>query len=332
VRAGFLSTEPVKGIHHITAIAADPQHNLDFYTEVMGMRLVKLTVNFDDPGTYHFYFGNETGTPGSILTFFPWPGAENGRIGAGQVVAIAFAVPIGSLAFWSARLRAHGVDLSPDVQRFGEQVLRFHDPDGLWLELVESEQRDPGMARQRGPVPAPYALSGFHSATLSELNHDHTARLVSHMGFAEAGREGDRFRYRVSGPVAATLDVLEEPKARLGRLGAGTVHHIAFRAATDEQQVVWRSDLLGLGYHVTPVIDRMYFHSIYFREPGGVLFEIATDPPGFAIDESPERLGERLMLPGWLESERRDVERRLPVLTRQPSISRVAQRVKSAAE
>jgi len=327
-----MSTQPVKGIHHITAIAADPQRNLDFYTEVMGMRLVKLTVNFDDPGTYHFYFGNETGTPGSILTFFPWPGAENGAIGASQVVAIAFAVSIGSLAFWNARLRAHGVDVSPEVQRFGEQVLRFQDPDGLWLELVETEQRDPGIARPRGPVPAPSALSGFHSATLSELNHDHTASLVSHMGFAEAGRESNRFRYRASGPAAAILDVLEEPKARFGRLGAGTVHHIAFRAATDEQQVVWRRDLLDLGYHVTPVIDRMYFHSIYFREPGGVLFEIATDPPGFAIDESPEHLGERLTLPAWLESDRRDVERRLPVLTRQPSLSQVEHRVKSAAD
>jgi glyoxalase family protein len=327
-----MSTQPVKGIHHITAIAADPQRNLDFYTEVMGMRLVKLTVNFDDPGTYHFYFGNETGTPGSILTFFPWPGAEKGTIGAGQVVAVAFAVSIGSLAFWKARLRDHGVDLSPEKQRFGEQVLRFQDPDGLWLELVETGQGDPGMARQRGPVPAPYTLSGFHSATLSELNPDHTARLVSHLGFAEAGRESDRFRYRASGPAAAILDVLEEPKARFGRLGAGTVHHIAFRAATDEQQVVWRRDLLGLGYHVTPVIDRMYFHSIYFREPGGVLFEIATDPPGFAIDESPEHLGERLTLPPWLEPDRRDVERHLPVLTRQPSIGQVAQRVKSAAD
>jgi len=317
-----MSVQPLKGIHHITAIAADPQRNLDFYTEVMGLRLVKLTVNFDDPGTYHFYFGNEIGTPGSILTFFPWPGAEKGATGAGQVVAIAFAVSIGSLTFWSARLRAHGVDPAPEVQRFGEQVLRFQDPDGLWLELVETEQRDPGVARQRGPVPASYALSGFHSATISELIHDHTASLVSHMGFAEDGRESDRLRYRASGPGAAILDVVEQPKARFGRLGTGTVHHIAFRAPTDEQQVDWRRDLLGLGYHVTPVIDRMYFHSIYFREPGGVLFEIATDPPGFAIDESPEHLGERLTLPSWLESDRRDVERRLPVLPRQPSISR----------
>ena len=176
-----MSVQPLKGIHHITAIAADPQRNLDFYTEVMGLRLVKLTVNFDDPGTYHFYFGNEIGTPGSILTFFPWPGAEKGATGAGQVVAIAFAVSIGSLTFWSARLRAHGVDPAPEVQRFGEQVLRFQDPDGLWLELVETEQRDPGVARQRGPVPASYALSGFHSAAISELIHDHTASLVSHM-------------------------------------------------------------------------------------------------------------------------------------------------------
>ena len=328
-----MSTQPVKGIHHITAIAADPQRNLDFYTEVMGMRLVKLTVNFDDPGTYHFYFGNETGTPGSILTFFPWPGAENGAIGAGQVVAIAFAVSIGSLAFWNARLRAHGVDLSPEVQRFGEQVLRFQDPDGLWLELVETEQRDPGMARQRGPVPAPYALSGFHSATLSELNQDHTARLVSHMGFAEAGRESDRFRYRASGPAAAILDVLQEPKARfwLARRRNRASHRLPRRDRRTAGRLAPRSTGSWLPRDAGDRPD-LYFHSIYFREPCGVLFEIATDPPGFAIDESPDHLGKRLTLPAWLESDRRYVERRLPVLTRQPSLSRVEQRVKSAAD
>ena len=311
-----MSTLPTAGIHHITAIATDPQRNLDFYTQVMGLRLVKLTVNFDDPGTYHFYFGHENGAPGSILTFFPWPGAAPGSIGPGYVVAIAFAVRMESLAYWNARLRAHGVPVHADAERFGERIMRFRDPDGLWLELVATSRTEPVAVSQMGPVPPEHALLAFHSATLSEANPDSTAALANVMGYYLEGSEGHRFRYHTVGQTAAILDVLHEAGAPRGRLGAGSVHHIAFRTPGDEQQLAWRDDLVSCGYHVTPVIDRVYFHSIYFREPGGVLFEIATDPPGFTVDEPKEHLGELLQLPAWLEPHRHDLQRQLPRLTR----------------
>jgi glyoxalase family protein len=306
------------GIHHITAIADDPQRTIDFYTKVLGLRLVKLTVNFDDPRTYHFYFGNETGTPGSILTFFPWPGAANGGIGSGQVVAIAFAAPIGSLQYWNRRLWKGALIKTSESRCFGERVLRFQDPDGLRLEIVETERADPGMARKSGPVAAAHALSGFHRATLCEASYEGTSTLLEAMGYALQGREDDRLRYRAEGTAAAIVDVLHQPNAPIGWLGAGTVHHIAFRTPSDDQQLAWRRNLTDRGFRVTPVIDRTYFHSIYFREPGGILFEIATDPPGFTVDEPASQLGERLMLPAWLETDRRQVERGLPVLRRKP--------------
>jgi glyoxalase family protein len=311
-----MSTLPTAGIHHITAIATDPQRNLDFYTQVMGLRLVKLTVNFDDPGTYHFYFGHENGAPGSILTFFPWPGAAPGSIGPGEVVAIAFAVSMESLAYWNARLRTHGVSAHADIERFGERVMRFRDPDGLWLELVAASRTVPVAVSRTGPVPPEHALLAFHSATLSEANPDRTAALANVMGYELEAYEGNRSRYHAVGQTAAILDVLHEAEAPRGRLGAGTVHHIAFRTPGNEQQLAWRDDLISRGYYVTPVIDRVYFHSIYFREPGGVLFEIATDPPGFAVDEPKEHLGEVLQLPSWLEPHRHDLQRQLPRLTR----------------
>jgi glyoxalase family protein len=304
------------GIHHITAIADDPQRTIDFYTKVLGLRLVKLTVNFDDPRTYHFYFGNETGTPGSILTFFPWPGAANGGTGSGQVVAIAFAAPVGSLQYWNRRLWKSALIKASESQRFGERALRFQDPDGLRLEIVETERADPGLAWKSGPVAAVYALAGFHSATLCEAAHDGTSTLLEAMGYALHGRDEDRLRYRAGGTAAAIVDVLDQPQAPIGWLGTGTVHHIAFRTPSDDQQLAWRRDLTDRGFRVTRVIDRTYFHSIYFREPGGILFEIATDPPGFTVDEPASRLGERLMLPAWLEPDRRQVERRLPALSR----------------
>jgi glyoxalase family protein len=327
-----MSTLPTAGIHHITAIATDPQRNLDFYTQVMGLRLVKLTVNFDDPGTYHFYFGGENGAPGSILTFFPWPGAALGSIGPGQVVAIAFAVSIESLAYWNARLRTHGVSVHADVERFGERVMRFRDPDGVWLELVATSRTEPAAVSQIGPVPPEHALLAFHSATLSEANPDSTAALANVMGYELKGSEGNRLRYHTLGQTAAILDVLHEAEAPRGRLGAGTVHHIAFRTPGNEQQLAWRDDLISRGYYVTPVIDRVYFHSIYFREPGGVLFEIATDPPGFAVDEPTEHLGERLKLPSWLEPHRNDLQRRLPRLTRTEPDVPLHQDVEHAAD
>jgi glyoxalase family protein len=320
-----MTTPSIPGIHHITAIAGDPQRNLDFYTMVLGLRLVKLTVNFDDPGTYHFYFGNENGTPGSILTFFPWPDAPRGVVGSGHVTAITFAVPTGSLAYWRSRLSAHGVKVNDAGERLGEMVLTISDPDGLPLEIVASPQADPSSAWTDAPVDREHAICGFHSATLSEEGYEQTARLLTDtMGFSLVGSEGNRFRYQAGGGGAgATVDVLCTPAGRVGRLGTGTVHHIAWRTPDDAQQLQWRSELVRLGYNVTPVIDRNYFRSIYYREPGGVLFEIATDPPGFAIDEPPEHLGEHLMLPQQYEAQRSTLERVLPSLTLPTARSKV---------
>jgi glyoxalase family protein len=309
----------ISGIHHVTAIASDPQRNLDFYTAVLGLRLVKLTINFDDPGTYHFYFGNREGAPGSILTFFPWPGVPRGSVGNGQVSATSFAVPTGALDYWEPRLTAARVLAGPLPDRFGERVLRLADPDGLPLELVETAGADPSRAWSGGQVDPAHAICGFHSATLSEEGYERTAALlVDTMGWMLIGNEENRYRYvaGVSASAGTMVDIVCAPDARAGRSGGGTVHHIAWRTSDDAQQLLWRSKLVREGYNVTPVMDRMYFHSIYYREAGGVLFEIATDPPGFAIDESPEHLGERLMLPRWLEPHRGQVERALPALTR----------------
>ena len=311
-----MATRTITGIHHVTAIAGDPQRNLDFYTTVLGLRLVKLTVNFDDPGTYHFYFGNNAGAPGSILTFFPWVGIRRGVIGSGQVTATTFAVTIQSAPYWERRLTDHGVTVTRVGERFGERVIAFSDPDGLPLEVVATAHADPAAGWTNGPVDGEHAICGFHSATLSEEGYEQTARLLQDvMGLALVGNEGNRFRYKASGGgVGALVDVLCTPDGRLGRLGAGTVHHIAWATPDDDQQAIWLTDLAALGYNVSPIMDRTYFHSIYYREPGGVLFEIATDPPGFTIDESPEHLGERLMLPPQHESLRASLERTLPKL------------------
>jgi glyoxalase family protein len=311
-----MEADRISGIHHITAIASDPQRTLDFYTQVIGLRLVKLTVNFDDPGTYHFYFGDDVGSPGTILTFFPWPHVPRGEIGAGQVTAIAFEVPAQSLEFWSKRLRDRAVDIGAVEERCDEEVVRFRDPDGLWLELVGVSRAASRPVPDRGVIPPEHALRGFHSATLLERDATATERLVEFLGFTRIGEAGNRIRYQASGRDASIIDLVREPKAPQGGLGAGIVHHMAFRTPTDEQQERWRRELMPRVRGVTPVIDRMYFHSIYFREPGGVLFEIATDPPGFAIDEPVDHLGERLMLPPRLEGLRADLERRLPLLTR----------------
>jgi len=311
-----MATDRITGIHHITAISSDPQRTLDFYTQVMGLRLVKLTVNFDDPGTYHFYFGDQVGSPGTILTFFPWPHVERGRIGTGQVTAIAFEMPAGSLDFWLARLHDYAVHIGTVEDRFGEEVVRLEDPDGLPLELIRVSGAPNRSIAASNPVAAEHALRGFHSATLSERDGAPTGRLLEVMGFTRVAESVDRIRYQGSAHDASILDVVREPKTPGGDLGAGIVHHIAFRTPTDAQQERWQRELVPQVRGMTPIIDRVYFHSIYFREPGGVLFEIATDPPGFAIDEPVDHLGERLMLPPWLEDSRADLERRLPRLTR----------------
>jgi glyoxalase family protein len=308
--------EQILGIHHITAIAGDPQTNLDFYAGVLGLRLVKLTVNFDDPGTYHLYYGDGTGQPGTILTFFPWPGAPKGRHGTGQVSETAFAIPKNGIDYWTARLAERHVAFRGPVGRFGEQVISFSDPEGLRIELAATKTARNDRAYQAGPVPIEFAIRGFHSATLSETDRRETAALLTEtLGFKLMAQDGNRFRYSIdSGEPAGLVDVLHLPDERPGRVLAGTVHHIAWRTADDAQQRDWLGRLTRLNYGVSPVMDRQYFHSIYFREPGGILFEIATDPPGFSVDEAQEELGSHLVLPAWLEPQRARLEAVLPPL------------------
>jgi glyoxalase family protein len=306
----------ILGIHHITAVAGDPQTNLDFYAGVLGLRLVKLTVNFDDPGTYHLYYGDGVGHPGTILTFFPWPHAPQGRRGTGQVTETAFAIPGSAVDFWAARLTEHRVALKGPFDRFGEPVISFSDPDGLGINLIGTKATRDDRAYQAGPVPLEFAVRGFHSATLSQADLRETAALLTDtMGFKLVAQDGDRFRYAVdSGEPAGLVEVLHAPDERQGRVLVGTVHHIAWRTADDEEQLRWLTELTRLNYGVSPVMDRKYFHSIYYREPGGILFEIATDPPGFSVDEAPEDLGSKLVLPPWLEPERTKLETVLPPL------------------
>jgi glyoxalase family protein len=309
-------SKEILGIHHITAIAGDPQSNLDFYAGVLGLRLVKLTVNFDDPGTYHLYYGDGMGHPGTILTFFPWPSAPRGRRGTGQVTETAFAIPENGLDFWTARLAERGVAFAGPVERFGEQVISFSDPDGMRVELVATRTAPADRAWLGGAVPPEFAIRGFHSATLCEPDHRQTAKLLTDtMGYRLVAEDGNRYRYVVdSGAPANVVDIVRAPEERPGRVLVGTVHHIAWRTPDDQQQGSWLRELSRLEYGVSPVMDRKYFHSIYFREPGNILFEIATDPPGFAVDEPREELGSHLVLPAWLEPERTKLEAALPKL------------------
>jgi glyoxalase family protein len=315
------------GIHHVTAITADAQTNIDFYCGVLGLRLVKLTVNFDDPGSYHLYYGDELGRPGTVMTFFAWSGAYRGRIGPPQVTTTAFAVPSGAVGYWADRLKERGVAFQAPVERFGERVLEFVDPDGMRLEIVEGGEPR-GQAWKDGPVPVEHAIRGFQGVTISEEGYENTARLLTDaMGFKADASENNRFRYRAgSGEgFASTLDLLCTPDARHGSLGAGIVHHVAFRTPDDAAQEAWHDKLAGRGSNVSPVMDRTYFHSIYFREPGGVLFEIATDTPGFTADEPAAQLGTKLMLPSWLEPHRAEIERAVPPV-RLPGSSAVSGR------
>ena len=294
------------GIHHITAIAGDPQRNLDFYTEALGLRLVKRTVNFDDPGSYHFYFGDNIGSPGTIMTFFPWPGARRGARGSGQVTTVSFAVPRNSMAFWKERLRATHVIAEEIEGRFGCNALRFLDPDGLQLELVASANEESSSER---------AIRGFAAPTLEVRNPEKTEKLLTDdLGFEFVAEENNRRRFRGSGSNASAEIDLVSSEAGFGQIAVGTVHHIAFRAPDDDEQLKVREQLVARGLNVTPVIDRQYFHSIYFREPNGILFEIATDGPGFLIDEPADALGETLKLPPIYESKRNEIERVLPTI------------------
>lgn len=308
--------EPIVGLHHVTAIASDPQRNLDFYTELLGLRFVKRTINFDDPGSYHFYFGDDAGSPGTILTFFPWPHAPRGSLGVGETSATAFIVPHSSMEFWEARLLKAGMPVEHFDPRFGDAVMGFADPDGVRLELIGHNRHAASHTPRTSDVPAKHSIRGFFGVTLCEAGFEMTAAVLMKLGFVQSGEEGNRYRFSASGQALGNrIDILVQPQLSYGQMGAGSVHHIAFRAPDDTAQRVWREELKAFPLNVTPVLDRTYFHSIYFREPGGVLFEIATDPPGFALDESIETLGEALKLPPWLEPKRDIIEKALPSIT-----------------
>ncbi|PTX59398.1 glyoxalase family protein [Melghirimyces profundicolus] len=300
------------GIHHITAIVGQPQENVDFYAGVLGLRLVKRTVNFDDPGTYHLYFGNESGHPGTIMTFFPWPDARKGRIGAGQMGVTTFAVPEGSLDFWQDRLKAFGVSVMK-ATRFGEEFLQFDDPHGLKLELV-ARRKGANSRWSGGGIPEEMAIKGFGGGILySGLPEKTMDFLENGLGLSRVGEESGYVRFRSKDTLGNIVDVLKTPPQD-GYMGAGTVHHIAWRAKDDEDQLEWRTHVAQYGFQPTPVKDRQYFKSIYFREQGGILFEIATDPPGFERDEPKEALGSSLKLPPWLEPHRDKIENLLPAV------------------
>ncbi|MGG0474985.1 ring-cleaving dioxygenase [Priestia aryabhattai] len=298
------------GIHHITAIVNDPQRNIDFYAGVLGLRLVKKTVNFDRPEVYHLYFGNQSGEPGTIITFFPWPKLLKGRIGTGQVGVVSYMVPIGTFPFWEKRLEKFGIKWTK-FGRFNKEYLQFQDPDGLQLELVE-ENESPLNPWTFGDITAEHAIKGFNGATLYSAQSYKTVDVMETiLGLTCVGQENEYVRFTSEGTLGNTIDLKLNPPLR-GLMGAGTVHHIAWRAENDSQHKQWRDILLDKGYRPTEILDRNYFKALYFHEEGGILFEIATDPPGFTVDEPKNELGKKLLLPSWLESKRKELEEKLP--------------------
>ncbi len=307
----------VHGIHHVTAIAGDPQENLDFYVGVMGLRLVKKSVNQDVTNTYHLFYADEKGTPGTDLTFFPWPDMGPARLGVGFTVEVSFAAPPGSLPYWRDRLSRAGVDLAREETRFGETVLPFRDPHGLPLALVATKAERPFRVWEESPVPVTYQVRGMHSVRLWERDLGATEALLTRvMGFESRGAEDGWLRFAVDGGAPGGLiDIKAMPGERRGQWGTGGVHHVAWRVADDAEEMALRGKIEAVGLSPTPQIDRFWFRSVYFREPGGVLFELATDGPGFAHDEDQAHLGEQLILPPWLEGQRGGIERSLQPLT-----------------
>ncbi|MEB2776842.1 ring-cleaving dioxygenase [Algoriphagus sp. D3-2-R+10] len=298
----------ITGIHHITAIAGNPQANIDFYTGILGLRLVKKTINFDAPGVYHFYFGDELGRPGTVFTTFPFTGARKGTKGAGEVTYTAFSVSAGSLEFWIERLKKYGIPVSDALTRFGDKLIRFEDHDSMGIELVANDQDDRS-GWSYGQVPIEHSIRGFYGATLNLRAKDLTEKLLTeHMDYHFIGEENGRFRYGTAGKPGDIVDIVIDKSGNRGSQSAGTVHHIAFRTENAASQLQVQELLMSNGYQVTEVKDRNYFKSIYFREPGGVLFEVATDEPGFAIDEDEAHLGELIKLPDWAEPNREKLE------------------------
>jgi len=306
----------MSGIHHVTAISGPASRNLDFYTRILGLRLVKKTVNFDDPGTYHLYYGDEAGHPGTILTFFPWEHAAPGRSGAGLTQETSFRVPAASIGYWAHRFVEKGVAHETVTKRLGQPVLAFTDPDGMGLALVGVEGAESEAGWGGGDVPAEHAIRGFQGVTLMAGDAKATAAILTGaLGFAEAGRDDGLIRYHATSGIGGFVDLRDAKGLLPGRMGRGSVHHVAFRAADDAEQAEMARKLSEeLGQHVTEQKDRKYFRSVYFREPSGVIFEIATDQPGFAVDEPAASLGEVLQLPDFLEAHRREIEDALPVL------------------
>ncbi|MEO5996105.1 MAG: ring-cleaving dioxygenase [Chitinophagaceae bacterium] len=306
----------ILGLHHITAIAGNAKRNFGFYTNVLGLRLVKKTVNYDDPGTYHFYFGDEVGTPGSILTFFPWEGIATGKTGTGMATDIGYSVPQGSLEFWTDRFKQFNVKQEAITEIFGEQLLPFQDPDGLKINLVVSKQEDNRKPWETTEVTSAVATKGFHSIVLTLKNIKATAEILTDIfGYRLLEQEGNRYRFITDAMKNASIvDLIESPNEAPGINSAGTNHHVAFRVKDEATQMAFREQIVSRGLGITPKIDRDYFYSLYFREPGGVLFEIATDNPGFTIDEPVAELGSTLRLPKQYESSRARIEKVLPKL------------------
>lgn len=312
---------PVRGLHHVTALAGDPQATIDFYSGVLGLRLVKRSVNQDEPGTYHLFFADAEGRPGTDLTFFPVAGTPPGRAGAGQAVEVGFALPPGSLAAWRQRLAAVGV-ATAETRRFGDPTLTFADPHGLALALTESQETLDTVPWRDGPVPEDEQIRGFHAVRLAERHREPVGDFLGTvLGFEPVAEEDGWQRYAVAGGGSGRLVEVAEDDGPRGLMGVGAIHHVAFRVADDAEEAAVRQQVAAAGARPTPVIDRFWFRSVYFREPGGVLFELATDGPGFAVDEDPAALGEHLVLPPWLEPRRAAIEAALPPLrlaTRRP--------------
>ena len=308
--------DKILGLHHITAIAGEAKRNYNFYTNVLGLRLVKKTVNFDDPYTYHFYYGDKVGTPGSILTFFPWEGMQSGRRGTRQVTEIGYSVPENSLDFWLQRFEANNILYNKVSEKFGEQYLTFLDPDGLKFELTTSKNPDNRLPWETKEISAEHALKGFHNVTITTNKLQPTADVLTNIfGYKLLETHVNRYRFVTDAVDTANIvDVVEVPGETIGHVAAGSVHHVAFRVKDDKVLMTFRDKVQAAGLQITEKIDRNYFYSLYFREPGGVLFEIATDNPGFAIDESVEDLGSGLKLPSQYESHRVDISKRLAVL------------------
>lgn len=304
--------EHAKGIHHITVLAGDPQQNLDFYVHVLGLRLVKRSVNQDDPGTYHLFYGNQSATPGSSLTFFPWPEAVKGEPGTGEAHTVCFSVASNSKDYWSRRLEEQVITFENDTDLFGNAAFRFSDPDGLNLMLVFDQTETKSGSSVKGTVPSEHAIQGFWGVMFSLEDRQPTATLLKELlGFQQVQKTENRTLYQTDAAIGSSV-VIETNKQRRGRSGRGIIHHVAFRARDEEELSALRRRVQEWGLMPTQIIDRHWFKSVYFHEPGGILFEMATDGPGYAVDEDPAHLGEKLILPPWLESKREIIEQRLP--------------------